>query len=458
MNLHEDFKAYIRKENLFHPEAGLLLAVSGGVDSVALLKLCVDASFRVMVAHANFQLRDKESERDENFVKGLAQQYGLDFISRRFDTLRYATDEKISIQVAARELRYAWFRELLNREFRQPAYLGAAADFKPSFIATAHHGDDNIETALLNYFKGTGIRGMRGMLPKQGNIIRPLLFARKEDLIAYAKKEELGFVEDSSNAEDKYSRNYLRHQLMPVLRNIYPDVDANLLDNLSRFRDTESLYLQAVYAQKKKLLVQKGNEFHIPVEKLKSSQPLRTIVFEIIRDFGFEGAQVNELIRLLESESGRYIVSATHRLLKNRNWLIVSPIAGVETAPLVLVENPGQFAFDAGFLDVQLVRLPPNGIATDPLVASLDGGEIKFPLLLRKWKHGDYFYPLGMKKKKKLSRFFIDQKMSLVEKERTWVLEMDKKILWVLGRRIDDRFKIRPDSKDFLMLEFKPAQ
>jgi tRNA(Ile)-lysidine synthase len=138
--------------------------------------------------------------------------------------------------------------------------------------------------------------------------------------------------------------------------------------------------------------------------------------------------------------------------------LIVSPIAGVETAPLVLVENPGQFAFDAGFLDVQLVRLPPNGIATDPLVASLDGGEIKFPLLLRKWKHGDYFYPLGMKKKKKLSRFFIDQKMSLVEKERTWVLEMDKKILWVLGRRIDDRFKIRPDSKDFLMLEFKPAQ
>jgi tRNA(Ile)-lysidine synthase len=299
---------------------------------------------------------------------------------------------------------------------------------------------------------------MRGMLPKQGNIIRPLLFARKEELVGYAKKEQLGFVEDSSNAEDKYSRNYLRHQLMPLLRNIYPEVDANLFDNLSRFRDTESLYLQAVNAQKKKLLVQKGHEFHIPVEKLKSSQPLQTIAFEIIRDFGFEAAQVKELIRLFESESGRYILSSTHRILKNRNWLIVSPIADAEAGPVVLVENPGQFAFDAGFLTVQMVHLPPNGIATDPFLASLDGAEIKFPLLLRKWKHGDYFYPLGMKKKKKLSRFFIDQKMSLVEKERTWVLEMDKKILWVLGRRIDDRFKIRPDSQDFLLLEFKPAQ
>lgn len=457
MNLKESFKAFIQTAQLFHPDAGLLLAVSGGVDSVVLTKLCVDAGYKVVIAHANFQLRGEESERDESFVRALAQQYGLDLVTNRFETQQFAATQKISIQVAARVLRYGWFEELLNHSFKIPGWLGEGL-FKPAFIVTAHHADDNIETALLNYFKGTGIRGMRGMLPKQGNIIRPLLFATKEDLVKYAEEEKLAYVEDSSNAEDKYSRNYLRHQVLPVLKSIYPEVETNLFDNISRFRETAELFQQAITQHKKKMLHQKGNEIHIPVEKIRRSEPLNTIVYEIFREFGFESSQVKELIRLFDSESGRYLLSPTHRVLKNRNWLIISPHAPTDSAQLILVEHPGKYKFEAGLLNVQMIGKDPNGIVSDAMIASLDGREIKFPLFLRKWKPGDYFYPLGMKKKKKLSRFFIDQKMSLAEKERTWVLEMDKKILWVVGKRIDERFRLREDSKNYLLLEFKPGQ
>ena len=456
MTLEQAFKEFIEREKLFRPEDGLLLAVSGGLDSMVLAELCHRAGFHFMIAHANFQLRGEESDADEALVWLRAEHFGVDLAVTQFETKAYAEKKKISIQMAARELRYEWFHALLKNEYNIPAGDGVGK-FRPAYILTAHHQDDNIETALLNYFKGTGIRGLRGILPRQGKLVRPLLFANKFALATYAEQQELPWREDSSNLEDKYSRNYFRHQLIPLARSIYPETEANLADNLDRFREVEALYLQAIALHKKKLLVVKGNEVHIPVLKLRQSSPLPTIIFEIIRDYGFETAQVEEVLKLMDSATGKWMQSASHRILKNRNWLIISPIASEGVAQLVIDESAGSIVFDGGSLRLEKREVDSREISTDALSAYFDASAIQFPLLLRRWRAGDYFYPLGMKKKKKLSRFFIDQKMSQLEKEKTWVLEMDRKIIWVVGRRIDDRVKLNKQNDAAWVFRYNPA-
>ena len=450
MGLIEHFKNYISKNNLFQQKDRLLLAVSGGIDSVVLCELCKQANYNFVIVHCNFQLRGEESERDEQFVRGLGKKYGVEVLVKRFDTEKYAKENKVSIQVAARELRYSWFNELLTIDSRLKT---------TDYLLTAHHLDDNIETMLMNLFKGTGISGLRGMLPKQGKIIRPLLFAKKEELLAFAKEHELKWVEDSSNESDKYSRNYIRHQLVPLIEKIYPEAENNLANNFLRFRETEELYKQAIELHKKKLIEQKRNEFHIPVLKLKKSSPLHTIVYEIVKDFGFHASQVNEIIGLMDSETGKYVSSLSHRVIKNRNWLVIAPIA-TEQAGNILIEEgikEIQFAPDSyreASLQLDITSARDCQLQTANSIALLDLREVKFPLLLRQWKQGDYFYPLGMKKKKKLARFFIDQKLSKTEKEKVWVLEMDKKIIWVVGHRIDERFKVTNTTDKILRITF----
>ena len=461
MNLLFEFQHFIKKENLFQPKDKLLLAVSGGVDSVVLCELCKQAGYDFVIAHCNFQLRGEESQRDEDFVNALGKKYAVEVLVKKFDTEKYAADNKVSIQVAARELRYSWFRELVaNRSLN----IG-------HWIVTAHHANDNVETMLMNFFKGTGINGLKAILPKQGNIVRPLLFARKEELIAFAQQHKLGFVEDSSNASGKYTRNYFRNELIPAIEEVFPRVEENLMDNLHRFREIEILYQQSVDLHKKKLLEQKGNEIHIPVLKLQKTEPLHTIVYEIIRDFGFTTHQTDEVIGLLQSETGKYIRSSSHRIIKNRNWLIISPNETVEAAT-ILLEGEGSWPFAAGNLELKKIPTTnlPTGQAghkpqttnfkpqTSNNIAQLDATDIKFPLLLRKWKQGDYFYPLGMNKKKKLSRFLIDQKLSMPQKENTWVIEMNKKIIWIIGLRIDDRFKLTAKTNNLLQLKYSPAE
>jgi tRNA(Ile)-lysidine synthase len=437
MQLLQAFKDFVDKEALFSPKETLLVAVSGGLDSVVLCELCHRAGYDFRIAHANFQLRGEESLRDEQFVAGLSERYDREVVVGRFDTAQYAAAEKCSIQVAARELRYQWFEQL---------HAGP--------VLTAHHQDDNIETLLMNFFKGTGIAGLRAIQPRQGRIVRPLLFATKEMLQQYAREQGLTWVEDSSNASDKYTRNYFRHQLIPLLSSVYPGVTAHLADNIQRFREIEVLYKQAVEQHKKKLLEKKGEEVHIPVEKLRRSQPLHTLVFEIIHPLGFSPQQVSPVVDLLDSGSGKYVLSSTHRILKDRKWLIISPLVQAP-ADHVLVESPeGKVLYEGGALDLQL--LAAQAPTTDASIAWLDGAAIKFPLLLRKWRPGDYFYPLGMRKKKKLARFFIDSKLSLVQKEKVWVLEMDKKIIWVVGMRIDDRFRITDRTKQVLKIASLP--
>jgi len=441
MNLLLQFEAFIRQTRMFEKSDHLLLAVSGGVDSSVLCELCSKSGYEHTIAHCNFQLRGKESERDEEFVRSMGKKYSVEVLVKKFDTEKYATEQKVSIQVAARELRYAWFHEILDSK-------------KLKCIVTAHHLDDNIETLLMNFFKGTGISGMRGMLPKAGKLVRPLLFARKEELLQFAKENQLDWVEDSSNQSDKYSRNYLRHQLIPVIEKLYPSVIENLGNNIERFRELEKFHNEAVQLQLKKLVEVKGEEVQIPILKLKKMASVKTIIYELISIYGFGPAAVEEVVHLLESETGKYVLSSSHRILKNRNWLIISPRNPEKQEQVVVEKGEGSIRFQNGELVLKKKAASNTELVANNGKALIDEEKINFPLLLRKWRPGDYFYPLGMTKKKKLARFFIDQKLSLAQKEKTWVIEMNKKIVWIVGLRIDDRFKVTNQTKKVLEITF----
>ncbi|MCO5240658.1 MAG: tRNA lysidine(34) synthetase TilS [Chitinophagaceae bacterium] len=446
------FQEYIRKERLFPSNNQLLLAVSGGADSVVLCELFHLSGYQFAIAHCNFQLRGEESIRDEQFVYSLAERYRSRLFSKRFETESYVSQKKVSVQVAARELRYRWFDELAT-------HLHAETGC-PVYVATAHHGDDNIETVLMNFFKGTGVGGMRGILPKIGMIIRPLLFTGKQDILAFAKEQALEFVEDSSNASDKYSRNYVRHRIIPAIEEIYPAARQSIMDNIDRFRDIELLYNQAISAHKKKLLEEKKGELSVSILKLSRVEPLKTVVFEIIKQYGFTAKQTKDAVALLEAETGKFVLSPTHRILRHRNRLIISPLKRLTNQMILIQEEDTEVIFEGGRLNIATKEVKDREMdfPLSSTIACLDLKQIEFPLILRKWKAGDYFYPLGMHKKKKLARFFIDQKMSLIEKESVWVIEMKKKIVWVVNKRIDDRFKVTASTKNMLRISLETVE
>ncbi len=443
MELLKKFIQYNKKENLFQPKNKLLLAVSGGVDSVVLCALCKQANYDFAIAHCNFKLRAAASDNDEKFVQTLAATYNVPFYVTSFNTAIIAATTKKSIEETARDLRYNWF-EMLRAE----------SSF--DYIVTAHHADDNIETVMMNFFRGTGIKGLRGILPKHGKIVRPLLFVRRTELEAFITTNNLAFVTDHTNAENDYTRNYFRNTILPLVSQSFPEAKENILKNIQRFTETEMLYRQSIALHIKKLVVLKGREVHIPVLKLLKTVPLATVVYEIIKDYDFTAHQADEAIALLQSETGKYIQSQTHRVIKNRNWLLIAPVQNTEAQNILIEEKNKKIVFEAGELQIERLAILKAQHPTYSSIAMLDAAEIIFPLLLRKWKQGDYFYPLGMKKKKKLNRFFNDQKLSLPQKENTWVIEMNKKILWVVGMRIDDRFKITPATKNILKIIYLP--
>jgi tRNA(Ile)-lysidine synthase len=432
------FMHNIVEKKLFMPSDRLLIAVSGGVDSVVLCDLCRNAGFDFEIAHANFQLRGQDSVLDECFVKGLADCYHVKFHVKKFNTIGYAESNKVSVQAAARELRYGWFNELLS-------------DDGLRYLLTAHHADDNIETVLMNFFRGTGIAGLKGMVARHDTIVRPLLFASKKELLDYAKERKLSWREDASNASDKYSRNYFRNAIIPMVYKVYPEVETNLANNITRFAEAAELYHQAVDLNKKKLLEFRDGEVHIPILKLKKMSPLHTLLFEIIKDYGFTSHQVNEVIHLSDGAQASYVQSPTHRIIRNRNWLIIAPNNTGNPLHVVIREGERQVGFTGGTLKIENITGNIN-FSNDTHLAQLDMRHIKFPLLLRRWKAGDYFYPLGMRKKKKISRFLIDNKLSKTDKEKLYVLESDKKICWVVGMRIDERFKITASTNKVLKL------
>lgn len=465
MNLLLSFKTYIKQHHLFSPKDKLLLAVSGGIDSVVLAALCKQTGFDFAIAHCNFQLRGEESNRDEAFVKALAEKYGVEFYIKSFDTKTIARQLKKSIEETARDLRYGWFGEIVDRwamtDDRNAS--STANDQRPTanYILTAHHADDTIETVLMNFFRGTGIKGLRGIQPKNGKVIRPLLFARRKELEEFVNENKLEYVTDSTNFENEYTRNFFRNKVLPAVKEYYHAADENILRNAERFMEVEELYNQAIALHKKKLLTHpqsprgREKEVHIPVLKLKKSTPLNTIVYEIIKDYGFTSHQTDEVIAMLDSESGKYISSSSHRIIKNRKWLIIAPVKAdaAETVLIEAYENNVQ----CSMFNIQLSTIDSvnRQLSTVSSEAQLDASEITFPLLLRKWKAGDYFYPLGMKKKKKLARFFIDNKLSKTEKENAWVIESNKRIIWVVGHRIDERFKVTDKTKEVLKISIR---
>ncbi len=463
MTLLQQFTEYVTKKNLFQKTDHLLLAVSGGVDSVVLCFLCKEAGYLFSIAHCNFNLRGNESKRDEEFVKGLSERLEVPLFVKIFDTKSYAAENKCSIQVAARELRYNWFYELLKgEENTNVQYSGFNAHSSThqllKYIVTAHHLDDNIETLLMNFFKGTGATGLRAIEPKRNKIVRPLLWASKEALMAYAQEKGISWVHDSSNDKIEYTRNFFRQTLLPQIESVFPAVKQNLAQNIVRFSEVEVLYKQAIEEHKKKLLQFRGKEVFIAVLKLSKAIPLHTIVFEISKEFGFSALQVPQITKLLISESGKYITSATHRILRNRAWLIISPLNRNDQQIIVIEKQDREITFDNSILSIHNIKKEDIQLSTKKEMAFLNADAITFPLLLRHWKEGDYFYPLGMTKKKKLARFFIDEKLSKKDKEEVWVLEMNKKIIWVINHRIDNRFRVSDTTKEVLQLLIKPQE
>ncbi len=458
MNLLSAFQNTIKKQNLFSPKDKLLLAVSGGVDSVVLCELCKQAGYDFVIAHCNFKLRDKESERDAAFVQSLAEKYGTSFFVKDFETEAYATENKISIQEAARELRYGWFAELVNSQLSIVNSETAETPIHHSpltiHLLTAHHADDNAETVAMNFFRGTGLHGLTGIPVKTGFVRRPLLEFSKEDLLAFAKEHHLDFVEDSSNQSSKYTRNYFRNEIIPAISKVYPQVKENLQDNINRFKEIEKLYQFSVGELKKKLCKQKGEEIHIPFRELMKYSS-KALIFEIISHYGFAEKQVEEVVKLGTSDSGKYIESPLHtyRIIKHRHWFIISPVRSTISENIIINEGIRNLEFGIGRLCIEVAPNSQSQIPNSSFMASLDLKEISFPLLLRKWKTEDYFYPLGMKKKKKLSRFLIDQKLSKSDKEQVWVIESDLRIIWVVGHRIDERCKVTEKTEMVLRLE-----
>jgi tRNA(Ile)-lysidine synthase len=435
------FSTHLKKEQLIAPNDTVLLAVSGGIDSVVMCALFHQSGIPFGIAHCNFQLRGKESDEDEIFAETLAEKYNVRFHAVSFATEKFAKKNKLSIQVAARELRYEWFEQVRNE-------YGYAA------IATAHHSDDSIETFLINLIRGTGIAGLHGILPKQGKIIRPMLFTNKKDIAAFAKTSRLAFREDSSNDSDKYLRNKIRKSIIPALKKLNPSVDTAILKSISHLAGVEQIFRKEVLGTQKEMLRVKNSTVYISISGLKQLDPLPVYLFEILKPYGFNAASAEEILRSLDGISGKQFSSPTHRLIRDRKDLVIQKKDDLQAGKKTITVKKKQASAQAGALKLSFSQLPAGTkFSHSEMSASLDLDTLSFPLTIRKWKKGDAFQPIGMKGKKKLSDFFTDRKLSIAQKEDTWLLMSGKEVAWVIGLRIDDRFKITGKTKKIYFAE-----
>lgn len=435
--------AYINEHKLLNSEEVAIMTVSGGIDSIVLCHLLYKAKIPFVIAHCNFQLRGVASDADENFVRKLAKEYRVQFFVKKFNTESYATSNKVSIQVAARELRYQWFDEILKTH-----------NFKA--IATAHHRDDQIETFFINLMRGCGIAGLHGILPRRGSVIHPLLFASREDIARYAAENQLMWREDASNKSLKYLRNKIRHQLLPVLNDIEPNVMEIMDGNIHRLRGTEQVFRYLVEEQRAKVVKKDGKYFLFEIAVLLQLSPLSTFLFEFLSPFGFNGAVVDNVILSLQNKSvGNRFFSDSYMLIHDREHLVVAPKkqsgAGrfLINRPNTMISTPIKLKIILHSIDSYFV------VPKENVFASFDAEKVKFPLALRKWRKGDAFVPFGMSGTKKISDFFTDNKLSFREKEETWLLCSEEQVIWVVGQRTDDRYKITKDSQKAIVIKLE---
>lgn len=437
----EKLVSYIKTQALFESHEPVLLAVSGGVDSTVMAHLFKKAGLRFGMAHINFGLRNEDSDEDAEFVKELANTFQVPFFSTRFDTNQFAEAHKFSIQMAARALRYQWLES--TRKENQYHY-----------IATAHHRDDAIETVLLNIVRGTGIHGLHGIRPKHQKIIRPMLFAGKQDIVAYAAHENIAYRSDASNLTMVYERNKLRLEVMPVIEKLFPSFSHTFSENIARWNEAGLLYSQQILLLKKKLLIEQGNEIIISVPKIKTQPAARTVLYELLADFGFTPDQSEMVYAALDAQPGKKFESATHQVIKDRNQLIIAPRGKDALSRTFINSNDRKIILESIQLKFEMHEASSFALPKDDAINCLDHEHLVFPLLLRIWKQGDYFYPLGLKKKKKkISDFLIDRKMPLHRKNNVWVVQSGERIACIVGERIDERFKVTANTKKIFVIK-----
>jgi len=435
-----DFLKYIEENRMISKGDHVLMAVSGGIDSMVMADLFTRTGFETGIVHCNFCLRGKEADKDEELVRKFASDHGIPFFSKRFDTKGYARRKGISIQMAARELRYRFFGEIMKKQ----GY---------NVTAIAHNLNDNIETLLINLTRGTGITGLTGMRPTGSQIIRPLLFANRETIEDYCRKNKIRYREDKSNAETKYTRNKIRHLVIPVLREINPSIEHTLNETAERLRGIDEIVAIFINKLKEEIQTEKENYVILNVSMLRLYTSNPGILFELTKPFGMTNALLRDLINIINGRTGGQVLTGTHRIIKNRNELIVSLRKCPENVNYE-VDNIRELRKVPIIDSVRCVNITLNfQIASDPLKAFLDEQKVNFPLIIRKWHKGDSFYPLGMKEKKKLSDYFTDQKYSVPDKEKAFILESDGKIAWLIGERIDDRFKITESTMKALIIK-----
>ncbi len=427
----------------------LLITISGGIDSVVLTNLLHKLNLNISLAHCNFKLRGKDSFKDALFVKNLSQRLNIPLFTIEFETEKYAAKHKISIQMAARDLRYNWFQKI-------------SEDQNFDYVLTAHHLDDVLETFIINLTRGTGLNGLTGIPEKNGNIVRPLLPFSRNDILIYAAKNKLTWREDKSNSSIKYVRNKIRHKVIPVLKELNPNLLNSFENTLNHLKGSQQIsqeYINKIY---KKLAVKKDNKLIFNIKKLQKLSNPKVYLYELLSKYGF--TEFEDIEALLTAQSGKQVFSKTHQLLKDREVLILTEIKNNEMSLSYKISENTKKIKEPISLKFEKIDIPFDSkshqnkileeiLLDDKNTISIDYDKITFPLTIRKWQKGDYFYPIGLNGKKKLSKFFKDEKLAITEKQNTWLLCSNQQIIWVIGYRLDNRFKVSKTTSTILKLK-----
>lgn len=426
----------------------ILLALSGGSDSMVMADLFIKAGADIGIAHCNFQMRGKDSEGDEEFVREFAQTNGIPIYIKKFETKSHSSEKGISIQMAARELRYEWFHQICRDENYQK-------------IATAHHQNDNLETVSLNFIKGTGIDGLTGISINKNQIIRPLLPISKKWILDYATEHKIKYRTDLSNLDNKYERNKIRNELIPVMESINPGLTGTFEQTLGNIQFADILFKERLEYYKKRLLMFREPDIYIPLYRLWTYPDPPRLLFAIIKEYGFNLDQISGLIDSSQNIPGKMILSKEWRLIRDRRFLILTSQKASGSGYIYIDRDSKKMELKDFILKLKVIKVDNYQIRKKPGIAALDLDLLNFPLLMRRWKASDYFYPIGLNKegsdkrgKKKLSDYFIDQKLPITEKERQYVVLSGERIVWVAGMRLDDRFKITPKTKTVFEISF----